>query len=223
MSQIEAANRLHQHLLQWQVTDCALHKLKVQFPGFDIESSLLKVTAINQLYGTNVYAVVRMAEHVSEVMQKASTKDDVRLVNEIAILPDMKRISFASKVAHFFIDEERFPIYDAYAVKMVTYHLGEQGLVRDADNPYKAFVANFHRLKLVAGLECSTRELDHYLWLAGMYHAWRTKAKPKINREVEGLFNDMSPKGIPSSPLLDMLPSEFANLKRNKPRTKKGS
>lgn len=112
MAQIEAANRLHQQLLQWQITDCALHKLKVQFPGFDRESALLKVTVINQLYGTNVYAVVRMAEHITEVMCQASTMDDVGFVNEIATLSDMKPTSFASKFAHFFIDEERFPIYD---------------------------------------------------------------------------------------------------------------
>ena len=100
---------------------------------------------------------------------------DVDFVKKLATLPNIKRkhISFASKFAHFFIDEERFPIYDSYAVKMVAYHLGEQGLVRDTDNPYKAFVANFHQLKQVAGLECTTRELDHYLWLAGMFRKWQ--------------------------------------------------
>jgi hypothetical protein len=93
MSQIEAAKRLHRELLQWHVTDCALHKLKVQFPGFDNESSLLKVAAINLLYGTKVFAVMRMAE----VMHKASTMDDVGLVDKIAELDDRKYVSFASK------------------------------------------------------------------------------------------------------------------------------
>src|SRR5438874_11882465 len=110
MSQIEAANRLHQQLPQWKVTDCALHKLKVQFQGFDSESSLLKVAAINQLYGTKVFAIVRMAEHIEKVMANASSMDDVGLVNEIATLSDMKHTSFASKFAHFFVDAERFPI-----------------------------------------------------------------------------------------------------------------
>ncbi len=134
MSQIEAANRLHRKLLQWKATDNALCALKERFPGFDVDSSLLKVAAIDQLYGTNVYAVVRMVEHVTEVMCQVSTLDDVELVGEIATLANMKHTSFASKFAHFFIDEERFPIYDSYAVKMVEYHPGKQVLVRDTDN-----------------------------------------------------------------------------------------
>jgi len=52
MSQIETANRLHSKLLQWQVTDQALHALHVNLPGFDIEATLLKVAAVNQLYRT---------------------------------------------------------------------------------------------------------------------------------------------------------------------------
>ncbi len=40
MTQIEAANRLHGKLLQWQVTDRALYILQVNLPGFDIEATL---------------------------------------------------------------------------------------------------------------------------------------------------------------------------------------
>jgi hypothetical protein len=47
MTQIEAANRLHGKLLQWQVTDRALYILQVNLPGFDIEATLLKVVAVN--------------------------------------------------------------------------------------------------------------------------------------------------------------------------------
>jgi hypothetical protein len=53
MTQIEAANRLHGKLLQWQVTDRALYILQVNLPGFDIEATLLKVVTVNQLYGTS--------------------------------------------------------------------------------------------------------------------------------------------------------------------------
>ncbi len=53
MTQIEAANRLHGKLLQWQLTDRALYILQMNLPGFDIEATLLKVVAVNQLYGTS--------------------------------------------------------------------------------------------------------------------------------------------------------------------------
>src|SRR6266849_11219323 len=105
-AQIEAANRLHGKLLQWQVTDRALHTLQENLPGFDIEATLLKVVAVNQLYGTNVYAVVRMAQHVVDVMLDLKNIEDVELVEVLATLTGRKHLSFASKFAHFFIDME---------------------------------------------------------------------------------------------------------------------
>src|SRR5260221_751585 len=160
MSQIEAASRLHRQLLQWQITDCALHALHVHFPGFDAEATLLKVVAVNQLYGTNVYAVIRMAQHIAKVMSEADNMEDADLVEKLASLTARKHRSFASKFAHFFIDMERFPIYDTYAVKMVAYHLGKQEQDMDTAHPYRAFTENINRLKRYAQLSCTTRELD---------------------------------------------------------------
>ena len=188
IAQIEAANRLHGKLLQWQVTDRALHILQENLPEFDIEATLLKVAAINQLYGTNVYAVVRMARHVTEVMRDVSGTEDADLVEQLASLAGRKHRSFASKFAHFFIDMERFPIFDSYAAKMVAYHLGSHGQVRDSTHPYKAFVENIHRLKRFAGLSYTTRELDRYLWLAGLYQGWCRNADSQINAEVAEMF-----------------------------------
>lgn len=192
ISQIEAANRLHGKLLQWQVTDHALHALHVNLPGFDIEATLLKVVAINQLYGTNVYAVVRMAQHVTEVMQGANRMEDADLVKELASLNGRKHHSFASKFAHFFINMERFPIYDSFAVKMVAYHLEGYGQVKDAAHPYRTFVENILRLKRYAQLSCTTKELDRYLWLAGLYQEWRRNPASQINAEVAEMFKNQS-------------------------------
>lgn len=69
-SQVEAATRLyHDHCELWRTTDEALESHSKSFPDFDLRSSLLKVAAINSLYGTNVYAVARMAEHVETIME----------------------------------------------------------------------------------------------------------------------------------------------------------
>ncbi len=194
MTQIETANRLHGKLIQWQVTDQALHTLQENLPGFDIEATLLKVVAVNQLYGTNVYAVVRMAQHVTEVMQDVSGMEDADLVERLASLNERKHRSFASKFAHFFIDRERFPIFDSYALKMVTYHLGPEGQVIDSAHPYRAFVENIHRLKSYAGLSCTTRELDRYLWLAGLHQEWLRNPATPINAEVAEMFKNPPPK-----------------------------
>src|SRR5260221_10321553 len=192
MPQIEAANRLHQQLPQWQVTDRALHALKVHFPGFDAEATLLKVVAVNQLYGTNVYAVIRMAQHIAKVMSEADNMENADLVEKLASLTGRKHLSFASKFAHFFIDMERFPIYDSFAVKMVAYHLGRQGQVINVVHPYQAFIENINRLKERAHLSCTSKELDRYLWLAGLYQEWLGSSAPQINVEVAQLFKSLS-------------------------------
>src|ERR1700757_4691069 len=86
MKQIEAANRLHGKLLQWQVTDQALYILQVNLPGFDIEATLLKVVAVNQLYGTNVYAVVRMAQQMNAEVAEMFKSASPEVITELAIL-----------------------------------------------------------------------------------------------------------------------------------------
>lgn len=67
-SQVLAAGQLYNHLPRRAATDRALDALAERFPNFGLESALLKVAALNQLYGTNVYAVVRMTAHVGRVM-----------------------------------------------------------------------------------------------------------------------------------------------------------
>jgi hypothetical protein len=62
--QIDAACRLHQRLDQWWLSDAALKRLRETLPGFDRESCLIKSVAIKALYGTQVLAIVRMAEYV---------------------------------------------------------------------------------------------------------------------------------------------------------------
>src|SRR5687768_12504828 len=88
-NQIEAAGRLHQDLPQWHLSDAALKRLRETLTTFDIESSLLKTVAINSLYGTQVFAIVRMAQHITAVMldRKISTPSP-ELVESIAALPN---------------------------------------------------------------------------------------------------------------------------------------
>lgn len=204
-TQIEAAMRIQHHLSQWIASDRALYLLHDRLPGFAIEATLVKVAAVNQLYGTNVYAVVRMAQHVTQIMAEESRAvDEAALVERLAALPPTpgqrsarKHISFASKFAHFFIDAERFPIYDYYAERMVVYHLGRRAIIVDTQHPYRAFIQNIIQLRERAQLVCTMDELDSYLWLAGLYQAWRKNPNAQINAEVTRLF------AAPPAELLD--------------------
>lgn len=196
----------------WQATDRGLQALHQRLPGFELDTVLVKVAAVNQLYSANVYAVARMAQHIVSVMANWATRSAVAdLVEQIADLPpnpeDGKtryHLSFASKFAHFFIDDVHCPVYDGYVIDMVGHLLGHSDMCRDGTHPYFAFVTNLDRLRTNAELECSYSELDHYLWIAGLYRAWCTNPKTKINSEARQLFSN--PPSDLIEPLAALLP-----------------
>ncbi len=196
--QIEAAMRLQATLDQWSATDEALEALAKRFPDFDPPSTLLKTVAINALYGTNVYAHIRMARHVGDVLAKTDcAAAGPELVERLAALPkaegqksDRRFHSFGSKFAHFFVSSDRFPIMDSYAAEMVRHHLGRNNYVVDWGRPYMAFVQNFQTLMSLASLKCGNREFDNYLWIAGQYRKWRRIPKAQINAELRALFEN---------------------------------
>jgi len=197
-AQIEAAKRLHERLPQWMTSDAALNALAERFPGFSDEAVLLKAVTINSLYGTNVLAIYRMAVHIKQVIEKSDlSMAGPELVEEIALLPPSegelaarRHHSFAAKFAHFFINSERFPVMDSYAIKMVRFHLGLGNYKESKEQPYSAFVENLRNLKTVAGLDVPNSDLDRYLWIAGEYGAFRKNAKAQISVEVRQLFTN---------------------------------
>lgn len=188
--QVEAAGHLHEQLPGWCLIDQALAELKERFPGFSFTDVLLKAATVNSLYGTNVYAIYDVAEHVGHVIAKADLdKAGVELVEDMATeIKGRTHPVFASKFAHFFVDAERFPMLDSYAEESVELHLGRQQLVQSGKGRYADFVGNLTKLRDLANLQCGSRELDYYLWLAGQYRAWKKKPTVKINGETKRLF-----------------------------------
>ncbi|MFT5324191.1 MAG: hypothetical protein ACI8P0_002051 [Planctomycetaceae bacterium] len=192
-SQIDSAQMLSQKLKGWMRSNRCLNLLHEQLPGFSDETVLLKTVAVNTLYGTNVYAVQPVAQHVCQVLQQVNLESaGPELVERLAMVrlsdstKPRRRHSFASKFAHRFIDADRFPILDGFAETMVKRHLGN--LAQTSRNErYVAFADNVSLLRELSGIDCSGREFDHYLWLAG---AWRAVQNPKsrVSREVVELF-----------------------------------
>ena len=160
--------------------------------------SLLKVVAINSLYGTNVWAFSRMAEHVQEVMARTDLRTaGPELVDRIAAMPaaggggaPRRHISFASKLAHFNLDPDRFPIYDSYSREMLRYHLGRKDWTWDWEQPYQSFCTLYGRLGELAGLRVSNRALDRYLYLAGQLKHWLKNQDAPLSREVRIAFRN---------------------------------
>jgi hypothetical protein len=130
------------------------------------------------------------------VMNGMTSLQTNEIVEALAHLPksqdgqrQMNHMSFASKFAHFFIDSERFAIYDSFAAKMLRYHLGATGASVEVGNTYSSFLGDLRAVKHHGALNCSTRELDKYLWLAGLYRQWKAVPhKPRINVDAEKLF-----------------------------------
>jgi len=202
--QVAAANRIYLRLERWQITDRALRMLAGSCPEFGPEETLLKVVAINGLYATNVYAIDRMADHIRHIVQATDIPSSgPELVERIAALPQTRdqkserhHTSFASKFAHFFVDSERFPIYDSVANDMARLHLGREHWVQDTEHVYEAFVSNIQNLKLLARLSVSNRELDRYLWIAGQFRKWQA-GKRDLNAELLEFFDIPSGDAAP--------------------------
>jgi hypothetical protein len=142
-----------------------------------------------------------MARHIEAIFADPSTSPvDVDLVERIAKLPTKPggrqrlSVSFASKFCHFFVSAERFPIYDDAARDAIRLHLGTDAYSVSKDNRYRAFCENFEKLRELAMLKCTTKELDQYLWLTGMYVRWQKKKKnPRVNEELRGLYQQQPP------------------------------
>lgn len=178
---IRAACDLHTTLIPWHRSDEALLAIKTGVPGFSPAATLAKVAAVNALYYTNVFALVRVAEHFSGVLAQADLGTaGPELVGALAAVPrggtekrSVRRLSLAAKFAHFFIDEDRFPIYDRYAVRMVAKHAGTS--MTSLDGNYAAFTAAFDALAIDVGLVAQRRRLDRYLWIQGQFEEWENR------------------------------------------------
>src|SRR5438874_5756468 len=148
--QVDCACRVHERLAQWRLSEAALEKLADKFPGFSAEACLLKTVAVNEIYGTQLFATVRMARHIEGLFASTSAGTaDLGIVEQIAALPSREgekrrmSISFGSKFCHFFVSPTRFPIYDDAAREAIRLHLGAKAYVAKKTNRYLDFCEKF--------------------------------------------------------------------------------
>lgn len=141
----------------------------------ELEQVLLKVSALNDFYSTNIFDTYTVAKHIHEMKIESRLKNgDLTLVNELALVSirDKKRnfYSFASKYcSHHF--PESFPIFDSYVEKMLLHYARADNFssFRKEDlKLYESFVKIIKEFQAHYGLgQFSLRQIDIFLWLAG--------------------------------------------------------
>lgn len=90
----------------------------------------------------------------------------------------------AAKFAHFFIDRDRFPIFDSYVQERLRFHISGANLPTINPSNYSDYVAAHNALIQLCTLECSGRELDR---TPGSV-AWSKNNKAPINVEIRRVF-----------------------------------
>lgn len=141
----------------------------------DPVSVLLKVSALNDFYSTNIYDTHTVAAHILQLdCDDRIHAGDVSLVNEMAQITiggkARNLVSFASKYCNHHL-QEPFPIFDSYVQKML-WHFRRVDRFARFQKPelrdYPRFVELIRRFQTKYKLEkFSLREIDIYLWLAG--------------------------------------------------------
>jgi hypothetical protein len=171
----------------------ALHALQGCFPTLDNESTVLKVLALRAVDSGPSLAVTRVAAELQAALANVDLgRAGPELVDRIALLPSApahmplaRRLGFASRFAHYFVDLDRFPVLEAWSERALAVHVA-RGEV-PGESRYVRFANDFARLATQIDLK-RRRELARYLWLEGQYHAWHRNPRAAIHRGVRALF-----------------------------------
>jgi hypothetical protein len=140
-----------------------------------IEHVLLKVSALNDFYSTNIFDTYSVAKHILK-------KDvDARLeANDYSLVNDIAKISIKGKTKNFYSFASKYcshhkptsyPIFDSFVEKMMLHYK-----TLDSFNSFdKVDLKDYGRfIKIIKGFQSfyrlekfSLREIDIFLWLAG--------------------------------------------------------
>jgi hypothetical protein len=172
-SRLEEWDDLGKYVLQESCLNLLFQEL---LPGNeDVGHILIKVSALNDFYSTNIYDTHAVAKHIASLnIAKKLAHGDLGLVNRIAPIEvggKFRRFySFASKYCSHH-HPEMYPIYDQYVEKVLLYFRKKSRFskFKNADlKDYENFVAVIKEFSKAFKLEkFSLKQIDVYLWLTG--------------------------------------------------------
>ena len=154
----------------------AIIDLVEKFPSNkEFKHVLLKVSVINNLYATNIFATFQMAHHIHSLnIDFHLAVHSTEIVDKIAAakFSDKSRnvFSFASKYCSWH-DQENYPLFDAYVEKLLLAYRAKDKYARFRHSDlrrysrYKTIVSTFREHYNLT--QFSFKELDKFLWLYG--------------------------------------------------------
>ena len=166
-------NMLENYILQEESLNLLFNKLCPD--NKSIENILLKVSALNDFYSTNIYDTYTVAKHILNCeIDEDLKKGNIGLVSKIALVTIGNKTrnfySFASKYCSHH-KPETYPIYDSYVEKMLMYFKKKDNFYKFKKKElkkYETFLEVIQEFKKFYKLNnFSLREIDIYLWLAG--------------------------------------------------------
>jgi len=155
-------NELEKYVLQERCLNLLFQDL---VPGNErIEDILIKVSALNDFYSTNIYDTHSVARHIASM----------GIASPVEVGGKIRRFySFASKYCSHH-HPEKYPIYDRYVEKMLIYFRNKCKFAKftSADlKDYTRFVPIVQKFSEAFDLTSFTlKEVDAYLWLTGKKH-----------------------------------------------------
>ena len=186
----------------------ALHKLFLDFcpRNYSFEDILIKCSALNDFYSTNIFDVHTIAQHIYDLkIDDRLAAGDYSLINDIAHVQingtERTFYSFATKYCSNH-QPNVFAIYDNYVEKVL---LSMNRKERFADfkredlKDYAMYMSVINSFRRFFGLtRYSVKELDQYLWQLGKWYfnqygvAYkyynREDASPFSNEDIRSKF-----------------------------------
>ena len=174
-------------LAKYKLQEECLNRLFQQLcpPNDDVGSVLLKVSALNDFYSTNIFDTHSVARHIVSIDASARILEgDPTLVNELALVriggKQRNFYSFASKYCNHHTPEP-FPIYDRYVDKMLNHFRRADKFANFRSQDLRRYVDFVRLIKAFRNSysldQFSLRQIDIYLWIAGKEAFLRQKGE----------------------------------------------
>ena len=155
----------------------SLYKLfhKTYPKNIDIDDILIKASALNDFYNTNIFSIFPVAKHILKLKIDDRLKEgDTTLVNDISnvTISGVKKhfYSFATKYcSHHNADD--FPIYDDYVRKVLMYFKKKDKFEKFTASDlkdYSKFKEILNSFKKYYDIDkYGLKDIDRYLWQLG--------------------------------------------------------